>query len=331
MTRDWEDSVNIEMDITTRCDVGCISCARINPYMFEHHNNVWRRLFTEDFLDLNVETITFTSKWGDPLAHPDFMEMLDVLYDNIPDCTVSIESSLAYHDEDYYRALGKSLRRFPDSRVSTCVYGTGDLHQKFRTGSDFETVERHTKTLARMRVFVFWHFVVFNYNQDDLDNVLSHAVNCRVGGLATREFWNEKIYVQKTADGLESQPEWLQYPNDYEPLTEDWGHKPFPEPNMNEEFADGEECNSLRNRSIWIDAWGGVWPCYAIGKNSMELQHPEGTEIERVFDIHGRFNNVNTKKLREILQHTWFKEILPQRQETKPYVACKKECNLCDR
>lgn len=332
LARNWLDNTrSVDIELTTYCDVGCIACARINNELYDVHSQVWKKVFTSDIHDLNIVQVRFTSKWGDPLSHPDFLDILDVLYEQKSDVTVIVETSFHYHDQDFYKKLARSLRRFEDCKVSTHVYGTGDLHQKFRKNSSFDKVKTHTQVLTKMRVFVYWAVPTFQYNQDDVPNILSNAVISRVGGLSTREFWGE-VWKLDTEPGYTEGaplPDWLQKADDGTDIDEDWGRRPFIEPVGNEDYLD--DCQSLFNQSVWIDPWGGVWPCYALGKYSMETNDIDGKIIDKTVDHYGVFNNVNNNSLKDILQHKWYTSDLPNSQETKPWEACKKECNICDR
>ena len=71
-------------------------------------------------------------------------------------------------------------------------------------------------------------------------------------------------------------------------------------------------CKFQKDRSIFLDFEGRVWPCtwtasgiYQYGKNSQKDQ------INTLFDHYGRdFNSVRNKTVYEVLDHEWFSKTL---------------------
>ncbi len=329
MDKNWvKNTVNIELELTSQCEVNCIACARnINGFVNKHFDQ-WEKLIRNDLNAINLQGITFTSNWGDPLDHPKFLEILELLLECYPDIKVQITSSLHYGNEDFYYKLASILTQFQDAKIITNIYGTGDLHCIFRRNSDFEKVKVATTILAKNNTKVYWKFPIFKFNREDVDNIYDEAEACGVCNLEAISFSNNSKYnhlINQTdgkADSL-----WLLPPEDPEyDFVENWGNHGFVQLTRNKKF-DGN-CESMYRKSVWIDPWGGVWPCYGLGKFSMENEDLDGVVIDDAIDKYGFFNNLSEYSIIEILNHEWYTTILPSSQDTMPWQACKKECDI---
>ena len=328
MDRNWlSNTANIELELSTECNVDCAACARINNDLYNKHFEYWQRLFQDDLKDVSLKCITFTSHWGDPLSHPDIVKIIDLISQTHPDVVIEITTSLNYGNEVFYQNLGAALAKFKHARILTNVYGNHHSHKIFRRCGDLNNVILASKTLSSS-VDVFWNYPLFKFNQDDFSEVVNIGKDCGIHSIRSSLYHNQSIYQSPDQElGDEAEVIWFESADDPIFEEEDWNHTPFIEIDKNDSFE--EDCGSLYARSVWIDPWGGVWPCFAIGKHSMDFEDLEGVVVDRSIQKYGYFNNLKDNNFTDILQHEWYTDVLPNSQVKKPWTICKEECDLC--
>lgn len=329
MVKSWASNTqHVDIELTTICNVGCIACARINNNHMDRNFQDWKTFITRDLSQIDLKRVTFTSFWGDPLSNPDFLPFLDLLAQRHPSIVVEIKTSLNYGDESFYKELATVCNKFTRARVLTYVYGVDDLHTRFRKNANFDNLKLATKTLSQLGVSVFWKMPLFKYNQDNFQELTSVAEECGVYKIESVQYHNDSIFGSGiVALGDEAVQASLEPPVNPSFDDEDFGNQPWQPTQKNSDFED--DCPSLEDKSIWIDPWGGVWPCYALGKYSMDVENPDGLIIDRSIEQFGYFNNLNNNSLMNILQHKWFVDVLPTAQAVKPWRTCQQECDIC--
>jgi len=152
---------SINLDITHRCLLQCPKCRR-QKYPGLHKRG--QDISLEDMKKIadTFENIIFCGQFGDPIYHPDFIKLLEICKDN----TVSINTA----------GQGKSIEWFEEaSFISNKHYwvfaldGLPHESHKYRIRQNGQQVFDTMKHLASLGIKVLWHYIVFKYNQDSIE------------------------------------------------------------------------------------------------------------------------------------------------------------------
>jgi len=326
-----ENTIKLEIDITSNCAIACVSCNRNDPDVVFSDFSQWKEFI--DSLDFDLQEIIFSSTFGDPLGHPKVLEMLDYLLEVFPDTELVISTSLETGDQDFYEQLAELMLEFRLARLNVAVYGPSEEHRSFRTKGNYDNVKRNTKVLTDQGVSVFWKLPMFAFNEQHVETLRQDAEESGVFRFDTVNFPDEEIYEEgvegdnEPAVGIHLPP-----PSDkFEHSDDDFGNKPFPLNDcVNEEYGEEQKCNSFYQRRVYVDSWGYVWPCHQIGYAAFNKQLMVGVVAEDAWEDYGNdFNHLSKHTLKEIISHHWFTTELPEAHANKPWDICKKECDVC--
>jgi len=329
---DWiNNTIKLEIDITSNCSIGCISCNRLDPDVVFSDFTQWEELI--DSLEFDLQELMLSSTWGDPLGHPKLLAMLDYLLEVHPECELVVSTSLEHGDEDFYEQLAELMLEFRLARLNVSVFGPTTEHKSFRTNGSYDNVKRNTSILTKQGVSVFWNLPMFAFNEHHVETMRKDAEDCGVFRFDTVLYGDAEIY-EESERGIEEPPAGVYLPppsDDFEHSDDDFGNKPFPiNTNRNEEYGEEKKCNSFYQRRVYIDSWGYVWPCHQIGYAAFNKALMVGVVAEDAWEDYGvDFNHLSKYTLKEIMAHQWFTNDLPDSHASEPWEICNKECDIC--
>lgn len=160
--------VNIE--ITNKCKIKCPAC----PRQTNKKNLVGSSCMPLEQLKPILNTfpvLSFCGQMSDPIYHPEFQEVVEY----IPATTEAIFHTCGHgFDEEWWTRVFTSAK---DKRMRF-VFGVDglpkDSHQ-YRVGQDGEQVWEMMKLGSSMGVDIEWQYIVFNYNENDIEEARAMA------------------------------------------------------------------------------------------------------------------------------------------------------------
>ncbi len=173
---------------TTQCNLKCPLCP-VPTHM--HRPGIHMQPHTyRDVVDDIVGHAKMIALWnfGEPFLNPEIFDMIRYAEDrNIP-VRVSTNSTFL-EDKDVENIFASNL-----SSIIVCLDGASKAtHERYRIGSDFEAVKagirrlghrRHA--LGRKRPFIRLQFLVFSYNESEIESMIDLAESMRVDQLALK-------------------------------------------------------------------------------------------------------------------------------------------------
>ena len=153
----------INLDLSNRCTNRCPGCAR------EKFKHVPGSDITESEMEKIsdfFQSITFCGQVSDPTLHPKFHELLSI-------CTkknrkVLIQTAVAVKPKIWWT---KSFILSMDRNVEWifAIDGLPKDSNKYRVNQDGEKLFEIMKRCASFGIKTTWQYIVFNYNQNDVD------------------------------------------------------------------------------------------------------------------------------------------------------------------
>lgn len=166
-----DESVNIvEVELSTRCTIGCALCPRQRERATKH-------LWDVGFMDIDVvkrivsdksvDKVIFCGCYGDAIYHPKFFEICKfTLQQGKP---FIIETNGAHRTEEWWDKMCKLPWR-PDTSWSFSIDGLEDTNHLYRKNSDWTSIVRGINKLraAKFRPGLAWKFIIFPYNKHQI-------------------------------------------------------------------------------------------------------------------------------------------------------------------
>lgn len=292
---------HFHIEISSKCTLRCPRCARqevpdtlINT---ELDLDFFKRNFTPEFVDCNVEKITFCGDDGDPIYAHDLIPVIRYIK-SIKPVEIVIITNGSYKKAEWWKELGEILT--DQDTVHFSIDGwDNESNNLYRVNSDFDSIEQGVKTLIEFsRCRTVWAAIAFRFNQDRLTDMISMAQSWGMDGFQTTKSTKfGKIYPAYGAnDALQPADEFVSSTHRFERQTvllsmrglnnHVWKTHPV---NL-ELFENSKAINGVRplcgigNKGLYIDARGRLFPCCWVANRYSH--NSEWKAIATKFDLH---------------------------------------------
>lgn len=165
------DRLNI--DLSHRCPLECPHCARQRDFREKGKQIPGEDLSHEDFLKVIEFTtsIHFCGQLSDPIHHPNFIEFLTVCYEKNIDTSIATASS--FKPKEWFIEAFKSN---PNAKWFFGIDGLPKDSYKYRKNQNGEKLfDIMTVSTTYLKHKPFWQYILFRYNENDVDIALKLA------------------------------------------------------------------------------------------------------------------------------------------------------------
>lgn len=168
------------LELTTRCRLECPKCERTLMKKKEKLANVDMTMELVDFYCASAfDKIILSGSYGDPIYHPNFLEVVKRL--KAAGKVIWISTNGSGKSKEFFRELFTMLDI--DDQVSFAVdgyYGSAGGYRVNFTESDFEQVIEILEMGSKeFDVRVRWQYIPFSFNEQDIEKArdLAHSKN----------------------------------------------------------------------------------------------------------------------------------------------------------
>jgi hypothetical protein len=287
--KSFSKNLGINLDITTICTLKCPACFR-QTELFPSQKHLYSEMSMEDYFKIAnyFKRIEFCGTIGDPIFHKNFIEMLSIAFDK--NIEVEIATSASHKNIEWYK---KAFNAHKNAQWVFGLDGLPSTSHNYRINQDGEKLFR-VMTLAREAgLDVEWQYLIFNYNEKDIDTAKKMAQDIDVRFTV----WKTKRHGK----GLIPSKEYL---ND---VSSNIG-------------ASSITPRCLNGRDLGHSAMGYITPCCWFGDVNVEEKYPDlcnkDTKIENVSNIEEIFEHPGWKKYEYFLTS----------DQDKAYPICWNKC-----
>jgi MoaA/NifB/PqqE/SkfB family radical SAM enzyme len=171
------DFSNFELEITNRCNLECLRCARTD--FIEQFPKAWQnydlnlsdfKKFINPVID-QVHIFEFKGTMGDPIFHPNFIDWIK--------WAKSIDKKVKIHTNGQSGpALWRKLSLLLDNE-DTVILGIDGLPSNFmyyRINARWKNIEHCVEELKGICTLV-WQYIIFKYNQDNVEEAKQLSID----------------------------------------------------------------------------------------------------------------------------------------------------------
>ena len=345
---DWARVVNnLQVDITSFCNARCGACVRnvdgdmVKPEIpMEHFDmDVWNRLVIDDTRGWFIIELTLNGNWGDPMMHPNLVEMLQTYCRYHPETALYIHTNGSMRTKKFWNKLGQVCRMFSNHAVVFAVDGLEDTHSIYRRKTDFnkiiENINAFVSGGGRAKVVM----TCFEHNKHQVKDVEKIAFESGCIGFNLRHTHGDNLEI-KTVDG-DYKIHGHYDIDEYDVLWEDRNDKPLSDLRDYHDYTDviddklenkvDHKCPWYTDRKIQIDPWATVWPCchtslYGIDvvNHDLDLMVNEDSFMRARND-----NSLKNQSLPDLLAGGWWRSDLNDAIEHAEWKQCRDICGIC--
>jgi MoaA/NifB/PqqE/SkfB family radical SAM enzyme len=281
-----------------------------------------------------VRQIFFCGGFGDPIMHPEFLDILRDFRRKNPEIWLYVHTNGGAHTTDYWQEIAKIINGY--GHIAFGIDGLEDTLHLYRKNVKYSKVIENAKSFINAGGKAQWNFIVFKHNEHQIDDArrISKAMGFQdILIRNTGRFFNHKTLEEmdkwpvEGKDGIEyylELPESGNYRNQSMLFLPDL-KKQYS--NMREYFDSTEiKCDALIGKKVAISAAGMLLPCNFLNHNlydkrfhdpsvlpgSNELCRVDGkNQVREFLESYGLDTlNINHKSIAEIYASPMWQDMI---------------------
>jgi MoaA/NifB/PqqE/SkfB family radical SAM enzyme len=159
-----------QLEITSYCNAACPQCPRnengqgINPRMPLCHldRSVIDRAFTPELCQ-RLRQVFFCGSYGDPIMHPDFLDILRDFRKKNPTLWLYFHTNGGAHDPDYWAKIAEIMAGH--GQIDFGIDGLEDTLHLYRRNVKYQRVIENARAFIGAGGRAQWNFRVCRHNQ----------------------------------------------------------------------------------------------------------------------------------------------------------------------
>lgn len=163
-----------QLEITTYCNAACPQCPRniaggsVNPHLPLCHlsRETIDRAFTPELCS-RARQIFFCGSYGDPIVHPDFLDILRDFRSKNPTLWLYIHTNGGVHDTAWWTELAEILNGY--GKIDFGIDGLEDTNHLYRRGVKFDKAINNAQAFIQAGGKAQWNYIVFKHNEHQIE------------------------------------------------------------------------------------------------------------------------------------------------------------------
>lgn len=239
------DVTGFHIEPTNICMLKCAGCARTRfiqqwPQRWKNHNLDINHVMSFLDIDLRDKNIQFCGNYGDPIYHPNLVELVAAFKNR--NAIVEITTNGSYRTEKWWNDLCDQLDSRDSIRFS--IDGIPENFTQYRVNADWASIELGIKTCIRRNIKTEWKYISFSYNVASIDQAKKLSQD-----LGVTEFQLD------ASDRFDSQTEYLI------PEEDMLGRRFDSQQQFKQGIAQSVDPECAQGRAYFITATGHFSPC----------------------------------------------------------------------
>jgi MoaA/NifB/PqqE/SkfB family radical SAM enzyme len=345
-----------QLEITTYCNAACPQCPRnilgsnINPYMPLVHlsRETIDTSFTVDHCN-KLRQIFFCGSYGDPIMHPDFLDILRDFRKKNPTLWLYIHTNGGVHKEDYWAEIAHIMNGY--GQIDFGFDGLEDTLHLYRRNVKYGIAMRNARAFIDAGGRAQWNFIVFKHNEHQVEQAKELSKEYKFFNFLPRKtgrFYNHTNECAYPYWPVVDKHKKVEYVLE-EPVSEEWKNPSVQKievlKKMHGSFREylnqtPIKCDALLGNKVVITAEGLVLPCnffehnlydarffddYMPGANVASFTS-NGNQIQEFVGQHRDGLNINQKSLEDVFKSNFWKELTSRWSGSNKIMECAMTC-----
>ena len=173
----------LHIELTNKCYLKCSKCARttfIDKFgidKWDNHDLSLNDLKTFLDIDLSELKITLCGVYGDPIYHPELIEIVSWFKEN--NAIVKMDTNGSYKDRYWWEQLVSKLTA--EDEICFSIDGIPENFTQYRVNGDWESIAVGLQVVGLSDVNSTWKYITFSFNEHDINQAktLSESFNIK--------------------------------------------------------------------------------------------------------------------------------------------------------
>ena len=170
MSFNYQQIDEYQIEITSLCNAACPQCPRnnngegINPYMplVSLSRSVVDQAFPAELCQ-RIRQIFFCGSYGDPIAHPNFLDILKDFRKKSPTIWLYIHTNGGIKNTAWWKELAEVIDGY--GKIDFGIDGLEDTNHLYRKNVKFNRVMENVKAFISAGGKAQWNYIVFAHNE----------------------------------------------------------------------------------------------------------------------------------------------------------------------
>jgi MoaA/NifB/PqqE/SkfB family radical SAM enzyme len=356
---DYNEIDEYQIEITTYCNASCPQCPRnlngygINPYLPLVHLS--RETIDKAFdieLCSRLRQIFFCGSYGDPIMHPNFLDILKDFRSKNPTLWIYVHTNGGVHEKEYWREIAEIMNGY--GQIDFGIDGLEDTLHLYRKNVKYHKVIENAKSYIDAGGRAQWNYIVFKHNEHQVEEAKELS--------KTLGFYN--ILVRNTGrffnhNTIEEMDHWPVYKKENKldyylevPTNDTYKNKSMKLlPNLKKEYKEMKiyfdttpiKCDALAGigKKVAINADGLVLPCNLLNHNLYDARFrdnslpganvlstiDEKNQVRTFLEKYGFDNlNINYHTLTDIFLNPFWEDLVASWTNENRLFECAMSC-----
>ncbi len=371
------DIRRVHFELSSRCNAKCPNCPRnveggyTVPTLLETAITLeqFKKILPPNFIK-QLHLFIFCGNYGDPIFCTDLPAIAEYVYEHNKDCRINMHTNGGARNTSWWSKLAEAN---PNLECTFSVDGLRDTNHIYRRGVVWEKVMSNAESFINNGGKAIWEYLLFQHNQHQVNDAKDLAVRMGFKRYITKRAFGFEFYdnhyksmrvVDKNGDIeyliFEATDENSKH-QVWNKQSTDRGNYSLPSTVWNSmvknHYRDHDEiylqeiasqpdkptcidCHSFREKEIYIDASGHIFPCCWLGHSSQVSQPAiDQVQFKKWLERNIGMKSINAlqRPIEEIINSDYFKliedtwSLTDQQGKLQTcYTMCNKNQNILD-
>lgn len=355
---DYQSIDEYQIEITSYCNAACPQCprningGRINHYMPLCHleRDIIDRAFPSSLCQ-RLRQVFFCGSYGDPIMHPDFLDILRDFRKKNPTLWLYFHTNGGVHDADYWKEIAVIMSGY--GQIDFGIDGLSDTLGLYRRNVSYDKVIKNAQAYIDAGGRAQWNFIVFDHNEHQVEQAREISQSMKFFNFLPRKtgrFFHHGKECEMDQWPVQDKQSgeiiyWLKPPRDPQ-----WRNDSLKRlPALQEEYGTLDDyfkttpirCDALIGKKVTISAEGLVMPCNFFTHNLYDARFHEdvlpgsnrrhyneaGNQVRGFLESYGLDSfNIHKNTLEEVFVSPMWRDLVESWAGPKRLFECAMTC-----
>lgn len=327
----------MHLEISNNCQASCPMCNRnvnggLDNPLIKIRNwtlDEFKHIMSKEVLD-QIDNYYLCGNFGDPILNNELIDMCRYSAAVSPDTHISIHTNGGARKTDWWIELAKELPK--NHRVVFALDGLEDTHHLYRVGTRFETVIENARAFINAGGIAEWVFIKFKHNEHQVDIARKMASDLGFEKFTLKN--SSRFILEPKVKVLDKQGNLMHYIEPASDVTMKFIDKKIIEAYKTIVEQSNIDCKVLKEREVYIDAFGDLYPCCWLASVPYSYINPdEAIEVRLEMlkqhnEMIATLGNINalSSTVKDIVDSHAYQSVWNEYWTTNKLITCARTC-----
>lgn len=333
----------IHLEITNNCQASCPMCTRNvhggieNPLLKISSWSLddYKTIISEEVIN-QVRMLYFCGNYGDPLLNNSLIEMIEYTVLIKPNIDIRIHTNGSLRSTTWWERLARAMPK--THKVVFAIDGLEDTNHIYRIGTSYSKIIENAQAFINAGGKADWAFIRFKHNEHQVNDAKQIAQDLKF-----------EQFVMKDSSRFLFDAKFPVYDKDkntkYYLEPSQWSELKFIDKKIIDNYKNilektSIDCMALRNKEVYIDTQGNVFPCcwlamipYQAPDELQELYPIRQTILSQYYELVDSLGGINSlsaikNSVKDVINSDAYQSVWEDYWTTNKLITCGRSCGV---